>query len=299
MEELKTRGEKAFTAFAIIILGILALLTILPFVLIIIASLTGENALIADGYSFFPKALSLDAYRYMLNNATAITKAYGVSIFVTVIGTVASVFITAMIAYPLSRQDFRYRNIISFIVFFTMLFSGGIVPAYLMWTRVFGIKDTILALILPNYLVNAFNIFLVRNYYSNNIPPALIESAQIDGAGELKIFFKIILPLAVPVVATIAIFTGLIYWNDWINGLYYITDPKLYSIQVYLVNILNNIQALRSGSISVSAGITAIQLPSTSIRMALAVIGALPILILMPFIQKYFIKGVVVGAVKG
>lgn len=299
MKELKTRGEKAFTIFAAIILGILAILILMPFVLIVISSITNENNLIADGYSFFPKAFSLDAYYYMLVQAKTILRAYGVSLLVTVAGTAISVIVTAMIAYPLSRRDFRYRNIISFIVFFTMLFNGGIVPSYIMWTRMFGIKDTLFALIFPNFLVGAFNIFLVRNYYTTNVPPALIESAKIDGAGELKIFFKIMLPLSIPVIATIGIFTGLLYWNDWINGLYYISNPKLYSVQILLVRILDNIQALKSGSASFAIGSAAVQLPGTSIRMALAVIGVLPILILLPFVQKYFIKGVVVGAVKG
>jgi putative aldouronate transport system permease protein len=180
-----------------------------------------------------------------------------------------------------------------------MLFSGGIVPSYIMWTRIFHIKDTLLALLLPNYLMSPFNVFLVKNYFTNNVPPSLIEAAQIDGASELKIFFKIMIPLSIPVVATIGIFTGLIYWNDWINGLYYITQPKMYSIQILLVRIMDNIQFLKSGGANIALGAGAVQLPSTSIRMALAVMGVLPIVIIFPFVQKYFIKGVVVGAVKG
>lgn len=147
--------------------------------------------------------------------------------------------------------------------------------------------------------MNAFNVFLMTNYYRNNIPVSLIESAQIDGAGEMRIFFKIILPLSIPSVVTIGIFTGLAYWNDWINGLYYITDPKLFGIQNFLVRIMENIQFLKSGSAASAIGTVAVQLPSTSIRMALAVIGIIPIVIIFPFIQKYFIKGVVIGAVKG
>lgn len=299
MKELKTRGEKNFTIFAMVVLSILSIIGIAPFLLIFIASFTKESALITNGYSFFPKALSLDAYYYMIAQATIIVRAYGISILVTVGGTIASVIITSMIAYPLSRKDFKYRNIISFIVFFTMLFSGGVVPSYIMWTRIFHIKDTIFALILPTYLMGAFNVLLVKNYFSNNVPVSLIESAQIDGAGELKIFFKIMLPLSVPVVATIGIFTGLAYWNDWINGLYYITQPKMYSIQILLVRIMDNIQYLKSGNANAALGAGSVQLPGTSIRMALAVMGVLPVIIIFPFLQKYFIKGVVVGAVKG
>lgn len=299
MEELKTRGERAFTIFAVIVITILALLCLAPLILIFIASFTKESYLVANGYSFFPKALSLDAYHYMISQSKMILRAYGVSILVTGVGTFLSIIMTAMLAYPLSRKDFKYRKIISFIVLFTMLFSGGIAPAYIMWTRVFHIKNTIFALMIPNYLMNAFNVFLMTNYYKNNIPDSLIESAQIDGAGELKIFFKIMLPLSVPAIATIGIFTGLAYWNDWINGLYYITNPKLFGIQNLLVRIMDNIQFLKSGSATNAVGSVAIQLPSNAVRMALAAIGILPILIIFPFVQKYFIKGVVVGAVKG
>jgi putative aldouronate transport system permease protein len=155
-----------------------------------------------------------------------------------------------------------------------------------------------MALILPNYFVTAFNVFLVRNYYANNVPDALIESAQIDGANELRIFWKIIIPLSVPSIATISLFTALCYWNDWVNGLYYITDSKYFGIQNLLIKIMNNVEFLKSGSSNL-LGVGNIELPGTSVRMAMAVIGILPIVIIYPFIQKYFIKGVVVGAVKG
>ncbi len=299
MEELKTRGERAFTIFAATVITVLALLCLAPLILIFIASFTKESYLVANGYSFFPKALSLDAYYYMVSQSKIILRAYGVSILVTGVGTFLSIIMTAMLAYPLSRKDFKYRKVISFIVLFTMLFSGGIAPAYIMWTRIFHIKNTIFALMIPNYLMNAFNVFLMTNYYKNNVPDSLIESAQIDGAGELRIFFKIMLPLSTPAIATIGIFTGLAYWNDWINGLYYITNPKLFGIQNLLVRIMDNIQFLKSGSATSAVGSVAIQLPSNAVRMALAAIGILPILIIFPFVQKYFIKGVVVGAVKG
>ncbi|GKU23457.1 carbohydrate ABC transporter permease [Clostridium folliculivorans] len=298
MNNLKTRGEKVFSIFAEMLVILLVVVSLAPLLLIFIASFTKETALVANGYSFFPKALSLDAYYYMISQSTMILRAYGVSLFVTGVGTFLSIIITSMLAYPLSRKDFKYGKLISFLVLFTMLFSGGVAPAYIMWTRIFHIKNTIFALILPNYLMNAFNVFLVTNYYRNSIPDALVEAARIDGAGELKIFFRIILPLSIPAVATIGIFTGLAYWNDWINGIYYITNPKLYGIQNLLVRIMDNIQFLKSGAAGSTIGTVATQLPSTSVRMALAVIGILPIVILFPFVQKYLIKGVVVGAVK-
>jgi putative aldouronate transport system permease protein len=267
-------------------------------VLIVIASFTDEKALISNGYSYFPKAWSLNAYYYMINQGKLILRAYGVTLFVTAIGTITSVLITTMLAYPISRKNFKYKNILSFFIFFTMLFNGGIVSSYMMWTNIFSIKNTIWALVLPNYLVTAFNVFLVRNYYVNNVPESIIESAQIDGATELRIFWKIIIPLSVPTVATISLFTALIYWNDWLNGLYYITKSEYFGIQNLLIKIMNNVQFLKSGS-SNFLGLGNMNLPGTSVRMAMAVIGILPILIIYPFIQKYFIKGVVVGAIKG
>ena len=291
--------SKTFNRVATILLTVLVIITLLTIILIVIASFTEEQTLIRDGYTFFPKNFSLDAYYYMVKQGAVIVRAYGVSIFVTVVGTCLSVLLTTMLAYPMSRKSFKFRNALAFFVFFTMLFNGGIVPSYIMWTKFLHIKDTIWALIIPNYLVTAFNVILVKNFYQNSIPDSLVEAAQIDGASEFTIFRKIMFPLAVPTVATISIFTGICYWNDWTNGLYYISDEKLYSIQLLLMKIMNNIQALRSNSTAALLGTGTVDLPGTSIRMAMAVIGILPILLIYPFVQKYLVKGVVVGAVKG
>ncbi len=291
--------SKRFRLVATIIGGIFSVLALLPIILIVIASFTDEKTLLANGYSFFPAKWSTAAYVYMAQQWSVIGRAYGISAFVTIVGTAISVLITTMIAYPMSRKNFRFKGALAFFVFFTMLFNGGVVPSYMLWSQIFNIKNTIWALILPNYLCSAFNIFLVRNYYANSIPEALIESAKIDGASELTIFFKIILPLAVPTVATISLFTALIYWNDWVNALYYIQKPQYFGIQNLLIRIMNNIQFLKSGAASVAVGAGAVTLPGTAVRMSMAVIGILPIVIIYPFVQKYFVKGVVVGAVKG
>ncbi len=291
--------SKTFNRAATVILTLLVVLTLLPILLIVVASFTAETALIRNGYSFFPEEFSLDAYYYIVKQGAVITRAYGVSFFVTIAGTAASVLITTMLAYPMSRKSFKYRNALAFFVFFTMLFNGGIVPSYIMWTRFFHIKNTIWALLIPNYLVTAFNVILVKNFYANNVPDALVEAAQIDGAGELTIFYKIMIPLARPVVATVGLFTGLCYWNDWTNGLYYVDNEKLYSIQLLLIKIMNNIQGLKANSNAAMLGTGAVDLPSTSVRMAMALIGILPILAVYPFIQKHLIRGIVVGAVKG
>ncbi len=290
---------KRFQRFATAMLALLAVFALLPILLIAIASVTDENVLVSSGYSFLPSKLSLDSYYYMVKQSQMILRAYGITISVTLLGTLGSVLLTTTLAYPMARPDFKYRNVLSFFVFFTMLFNGGVVSSYIMWTRVFAIKNTIWALIVPNYLVTAFNVFLVRNYYTNSIPHAMVESAQIDGAGELQIFFKIMLPMAVPTVATISLFTGMIYWNDWVNGLYYISDAKMYGLQNLLIRIMNNIQFLKVSSNTALLGTQNIDLPGSSVRMAMAMIGILPILILFPFVQKYFVKGVVLGAVKG
>ena len=289
--------SKSFNRIATIILTFLVVITLLPIVLLVIASFTKEQVLIQNGYTFFPKALSLDAYYYMVKQGTVIVRSYGVSFLVTVFGTVLSVLVTTTLAYPMARKSFRYKNILSFFVFFTMLFNGGIVPSYIMWSRFFHIKNTIWALIIPNYLVTAFNVILVKNFYHNNVPDALVEAAQIDGASELKTFYKIMFPLSRPVVATISLFTGLCYWNDWTNGLYYVDNEKLFSIQLLLMKIMNNIQALKANTTLMGTG--NVELPGTSVRMAMAFVGILPILIVYPFVQKYLVEGVVIGAVKG
>ena len=238
--------SKSFNRVATVILTILVVIAMLPILLIVIASFTEENTLVRNGYTFLPDAFSLDAYYYMVKQGFVIVRAYGVSFFVTLFGTCVSVILTTMLAYPMSRRSYKYRNILAFFVFFTMLFSGGIVPSYIMWSQIFHIRDTIWALIIPNYLVTAFNVILVKNYFQNSVPESLVEAARIDGAGELKIYVRVMLPLAIPTVATISLFTGITYWNDWTNALYYVDNEKLYSIQQLLMKIMNNIQALQS-----------------------------------------------------
>lgn len=289
--------SKSFNRVATIILTFLVIVTLLPIVLLVIASFTKEQVLVQNGYTFFPKALSLDAYYYMVKQGVVIVRSYGVSFLVTILGTVMSVAVTTTLAYPMARKSFRYKNVLSFFVFFTMLFNGGIVPSYIMWSRFFHIKNTLWALIIPNYMVTAFNVILVKNFYQNNVPDALVEAAQIDGASELKTFYSIMFPLSRPVVATISLFTGLCYWNDWTNGLYYVDNEKLFSIQLLLMKIMNNIQALKANTALMGTG--TVELPGTSVRMAMAFVGILPILIVYPFVQKYLVEGVVIGAVKG
>ena len=291
---------KTFQVAANLIMIVLTLFCLLPFLLLIISSITQENALVRNGYSFFPEQIDFAAYKYLLVDSTSIVRGYILSAFVTVTGTVANLAVTTLFAYPLSRRDLPGRAFISFFLFFTMLFNGGLVPSYIMWTQTFHIKNTIAALLFPNLMMGAFYVIMMRTYFTTNIPEAVIEAARIDGAGELTILVRVVLPMSVPIIVTLALLGGLGYWNDWLNGLYYINEDRLYSIQVLLNKMLRDVQFLMSNTNAAqSLQNQDIALPSTGIKMAVAVMGALPVLVIYPFFQKYFVKGIVIGAVKG
>jgi putative aldouronate transport system permease protein len=282
-----------------VFLAILAAGSIIPFIILVASSLTEEASILKDGYAFWPKEFSLAAYEYLFNNSASILRAYGITVFVTVIGTVSSLAITSLLAYALSRRDLPYRNVFAFFVFFTLLFNGGLVPTYLVYTQIFDVKNTIWALIVPGLLMNGFNVLLMRTFFITSIPEPVIESARIDGAGEFRTFFSIILPLSLPILATIGLLQTIGYWNDWFNGLIYITEPSLFSIQNMLNRMLQDIQFLATSNLGSNTSTAAAQIPTTGVRMAIAVIGVLPILIAYPFFQKYLVKGIALGSVKG
>lgn len=286
---------KMFSVVNNLLLTFCALLCLVPFVLLIISSFASEKAIMQNGYSFWPAEWSLDAYRYLLGQGGQILHAYGISIFVTVVGTLLGLMLTLALGYTLAQRDMPGRNAIAFFVFFTMLFNGGLVPSYIMWTTVFHIKNTIWALIVPNLLVKGFFVILARSYFQTNLPTEIQESARIDGAGEVQIFVQIALPLAKPIISTLLLFIGLSYWNDWNNGLIYLTDNNLYSVQNVLNEMIKSIQFLQQNAVSISA----VALPSNGVRMAIAVVATIPVLIAYPFLQKGFVKGIVMGGVKG
>jgi len=272
---------------------------LIPFFLLVSASFTSEMSIIREGYSFIPGELSLESYRFIFQKSDEIFRAYGISVLVTVIGTVTSLILMALFAYPLSKRDLPLRNVFSFIVFFTMLFHGGLVPTYLIYTNLLDVKNTLFALIIPGLLVNAFYVILMRTFFTTSVPDAVLESAHIDGAGEARVFVQILLPLSLPVLATVGLFQLINYWNDWYNGLIYLTDSKLYSIQVLLNTILLNVQYLLN-NVDYSSRLDGNDvIPTQGVRIAIAVLGVLPILIAYPFFQRYFVKGLTVGAVKG
>ena len=228
-----------------------------------------------------------------------IFRAYFVTVFVTAVGTVTGLFLSILYAYALSRPHFPGKKFFSFYVLFTMLFNGGLVPTYIMYTRYLHLKNTVAALIIPSLLMNAFHVLLIRSYFQNNVPQSLIEAAKIDGASEFAVVWKVVVPVSKPIIATIGLFIGVAYWNDWMNGLYYVTDVKLYSIQQILNNMLKNIEYLSKNASSMGKSTSlAGTLPAATVRMAIAVIGLLPILVIYPMVQKYFVKGIALGAVK-
>lgn len=281
------------------VMAAVTVITILPLILLFIASVTENTDITLYGYSFFPKHLSMEAYSYIWNERHQIFHAYFITIFVTAVGTTAGLGMSILYAYVLSRPQFPGKKFFSLYLLFTMLFNGGLVPTYIMYTRYLNMKNTIGALIVPGLMMSAFNVLLIRSYFQNNVPQALIEAAKIDGASEFTVVSKVVIPLSKPIIATIGLFIGVAYWNDWQNGLYYITDEKLYSIQQILNNMLKNIEYLSKNATSVAKSTSlAGTLPAATVRMAIAVIGLLPILIIYPFVQKYFVKGISLGAVK-
>lgn len=290
--------NKGWNIAANIVMCVLSFLALAPFFLLIIASFTDDAYAISNGYSYIPKVWSLNAYKYILNQAEMLGRAYLMTIVVTAIGTSVGVIITALLGYTLSNKNLPGRKYINLYVVFTMLFNGGLVPTYIMYVKTFAVKNTIWGLIVPNLLMSAFMVMLVRNYFENSIPGDLYEAARIDGASEFQTFFKVALPLSTPILATVGLMMGLAYWNDWQNGLYYLSDAgkKLYTIQNILNNINENIAFLASNATS---GVSLAELPTTTVRMAIAVVGILPILVIYPFFQKYFAKGITMGAVKG
>ncbi|BFH71337.1 carbohydrate ABC transporter permease [Paenibacillus dendritiformis] len=283
-----------------LIAGVFAFLCVYPFLFVIVISLTNEEALARNGYSIFPEKWSFSAYEYIFKAGDQLLRSYGVTILITVVGTLISLAVICLYAYAISRKNFQYRGFFSFIAFFTMLFNGGLVPTYMVLTQVLHLKDTIWALILP-LIMNAFYVLIMRTFYNTTVPDAIIESAKIDGAGELRAFITIVLPISLPGIATIGLFATLGFWNDWFNALLYIDNPALVPLQSMLMRIENSMQFLLNNAQLNASGQTLElmrTLPQESTRMALVVLATLPIACAYPFFQRYFVQGLTIGAVK-
>ena len=298
---MKTREEKIFQIFGHIVMIFLSVCAVVPLILLVISSVTDNDTLVRNGYSFFPEKLSLYAYEYIFKTGNSVINAYVVSIVLTAVGTVLALMLTTLLAYALSKRGLPGRGILTFYVFFTMLFNGGLVPTYLNYTNTFGLKNTFWALLVPGLLTNGFYILLMKSYFMTSVPVEITEAAIIDGASEFQVFGRVVLPLSKPIVSTIGLFAGIGYWNDWQNGYIYLTKrTELYSIQNLLNRMIQNIQYLSQNSSSIrNADMGLAAIPSVSVRMAMAVVGILPIILIYPFIQSNFVKGITLGGVKG
>ncbi|WP_195575136.1 carbohydrate ABC transporter permease [Paenibacillus sp. 1001270B_150601_E10] len=294
------RVKKSTNVMFNLIFIIISLACVVPVLVVLSISLSSEESIRQTGYHMIPTALSGEAYRYIAQQGTMILKALGVSVFVTVLGTVLGILLTTSMGYVLSQKNYKLNGLMTWIVFIPMVFNGGLVSSYYINSNLLGLKDTIWALILP-LAVSSFNVIICKTFFKSTIPDGLIESAEIDGASQLRIFFSIILPISLPVIATIGLFLCFGYWNDWFQSMLYIENQDLYSLQALLNNLMSNADALarNASSMGVSYAMLVATMPKEAARMAVAILIVLPVAFAYPFFQKYFISGLTVGAVKG
>lgn len=300
---IRKRKQNEISGTTNVILNILFLiatvLCVAPVLLVIAISVSDEKAIMQNGYQFWPEMFSSKGYDFLLTAGDAIWRAYGISIYTTIVGTCLSLFVITLYAYPLSRSAFKYRYQFSFFAFFTMIFGGGLVPWYIVYTQLIPIKNTLWILIVP-YLMNTWYMMIMRTFYKTTVPESIIESARIDGAGEFRTYFTIVLPLCKAGLATVGLFCTLSYWNDFYLPLVFVTNTKNFNIQFLMYQTLNAVQNLLNSSNQISnVNEILADLPSESVRMAIAVISIGPVVLAYPFFQKYFVKGLTIGAVKG
>ena len=281
------------------ILMILSFISILPFIFVIVISFTDEDSLSSNGYRLFPEKWSTDAYEYLLRTGEQLLKSYGVTITITVFGTIIVLAFISTYAYAISRKSFEYKGFFTKFAFIPMLFNGGMVSTYLVMVRMLGMKNSLLALILP-LAMNTWYMMILRTFFKTSVPESIIESAKIDGASELKTFIRIVLPISLPGMATIALFLTLGYWNDWFNAMLYIDKESLIPLQYLLIRIETSMEFLvdnasKLGTASVEA---AAEMPSKTAKMAMVVLATAPIIMAYPFFQKYFVQGLTVGSIK-
>ena len=287
--------RRVFNIISVVLLSLLTLFCTLPFWLILSGSFTSQDSILTDGYRLLPKIFSPEAYQFLFKAPEDMLHAYGVTIFVTAVGTFSSMIVTSMAAYVLSSRDFTYRNTVSFFFYFTTVFGGGLVPWYIFNMKYLHFKNNYISLILPT-LVNVTYLLILKSYMAN-IPEAVFESARLDGANDWTIYRRIALPLSKAGLATVGLFIALNYWNDWYAAMLYIDDDRMYPLQYYLNDILNKSQGMMNAA--ARAGIPSAQVPSEPVKLAMTVVATGPIVLLYPFLQKYFVKGVTIGAVKG
>jgi len=280
-------------------LGLIALCCLVPFIMIVSGSFSSEEAIIQHGFSFFPQDFSLEAYKTVFKDPFVVYNAYATTIGLTIVGTVVGLLLQTMTAYVLSRKDFEWRGIFSLFFYFTTLFSGGLVPYYILITQKLNLRDSYLSLLLP-IVFSVFNLLIMKSYIMG-IPDSLIEAAKIDGCGEFLTLFKVVFPLIKPALATVGLFIALAYWNDWYNAMLYIKSPNKYPLQYFLYNKVNDIEAYKQllNNAASSSIASAVKLPTQTLKMALTVVVTGPIILAYPLVQKYFVQGITIGSVKG
>ena len=292
----QSRNDRWVKLLAYAFVGLFGLICLYPLLLTVTVSFTPESVIASDGYRLFPREWTLDTYTYIFAHSGArILKSYGVTVLITVAGTLGAMLVTCMISYAISLKEMRYRNVIAFICNFTSIFSAGLVPWYVVCVNWYNLRDSIFALIIPA-MFSVWNMFLMRTYFSA-ISPSLYDAAKIDGAGHWTIFFKVALPLSKTALLTVGMMYALSYWNDWWHALMFISDRDLYPLQYYLYSIVSNVNAISSGRIPPGAA-ASIRLPAETVKMAVTIITIGPIIFLYPFVQRYFVKGIMTGAVK-
>jgi len=290
-------GDRVLIAMFYVIITLSALFCLLPFYLLFISSITDKMVLRIDGYKLWPREFSLEAYKWVLKGQQIIT-GYKVSVFVTVVGTVLAILFMSGIAYTMSNKKFKFRNQLAFYLYFTMIFSGGLIPWFITCREV-GLYDNIWALIVP-MLINPWWVFILRNYF-DSLPVEVLESARIDGAGDFRLLHSIVLPLSMPALATASLFTGVAYWNDWWHGVLLLDFVDFRPLQVIILRMINSLRAIREAmkQPGISAMVDTTQLPALSVRMATVMVTIGPIVLLYPFVQRYFVRGLTLGSIKG
>lgn len=279
---------------------IMALICLVPFIMVLSGSFSSESAITANGFSLLPQEFSLEAYKTVFRDPMTVVRAYATTIVLTIVGTFLGLMIQTMTAYVLSRKDFEWRNFFSFFFYFTTLFSGGLVPTYILYTQTLDLQDSYLALLLP-LLFSVYNLLIMKSYISA-IPDSLVDAAKIDGCGEVRTLFQVVMPLIKPALATVGLFIALAYWNDWYNAMLYIKSDTKYPLQYFLYQQVNNIEAYKRllASNLVSADVvSSMSLPTQTLKMALTIVVTGPIILAFPFVQRYFVQGITIGAVKG
>ncbi|TCL57239.1 putative aldouronate transport system permease protein [Kineothrix alysoides] len=296
MKIKKNTSTMIFNIITYVMLTFGAIVCVFPFIIIVSGSLTNNTTILTQGYSVLPRDITLSAYRTIFNAPKDILQAYKMTFYYTIVGTAIGLMMITLTGYVISRREFKYRNTVSFLIYFTSIFGGGMIPWYLMYANVLNMKGSTFAIWFPA-LMSPFLIILMRTFIVGSVPEAITESAKIDGAGHLTIFFKIVMPVLKPGLATVGLFLALGYWNDWYRSSMFSTSSKTWELQFYLYDLLNATTALKQ--MAQSTSISTAELPTQSVKLAMAVVATGPVILFYPFVQKFFVSGITVGAVKG